>query len=104
MNAGAIAVIIAALLYLCFWPGPQGLPLIRIGIPQRTMVLETSVSGINNADIEATIRPGETLKVSIDNGMEPSRPSPILDLKCGLGQICSSNLRAKATRPKTDCF
>jgi Domain of unknown function (DUF4330) len=67
MNGGAIAVLIAALLYLCFWPGPQGLPLIRIGIPQRTMVLETSVSGINDADIKATIRPGETLEVSIDN-------------------------------------
>jgi Domain of unknown function (DUF4330) len=67
MNGGAIAVLIAALLYLCFWPGPQGLPLIKIGIPQRTMVLETSISGINDTDIQATIRSGDTVEVSIDN-------------------------------------
>jgi hypothetical protein len=67
MNGGAIAVLVAALLYLCFWPGPQGFPLIKIGIPQRTMVLEASISGINDADIKATIRPGETVQVSIDN-------------------------------------
>jgi hypothetical protein len=67
INGGAIAVLIAALLYLCFWPGPQGLPLIKIGIPQRTVVVEASISGINNADLEGTIRPGDTLKVSIDS-------------------------------------
>jgi hypothetical protein len=67
MNGGAIAVLIAALLYLCFWPGSEGLPLIKVGIPQRIVVLETSISGINDTDIASTFHPGDTLGVSIQN-------------------------------------
>jgi Domain of unknown function (DUF4330) len=67
MNGGAIAILIAALLYLGFWPGPEGLPLIKIGIPQQTVVLEANISGINDADLQSTFKPGETVNVSIDN-------------------------------------
>jgi hypothetical protein len=67
MNGGAIAILVAALLYLCFWPGPEGLPLIKVGIPQRTVVLETSISGISDTDIQGTFRPGDKVKVSIKN-------------------------------------
>jgi hypothetical protein len=67
INGGAIAILIAALLYLCFWPGPQGFPLIKIGIPQRLIAFEASISGINDADVKATIENVKTVNVSIDN-------------------------------------
>jgi hypothetical protein len=67
MNLGAIAVLVAALIYLLFWPGPEGLPLVKIGLPQRTIVLDVSIMGINDADLASTFVKGEQIKVSIDH-------------------------------------
>ncbi|WP_404789406.1 DUF4330 domain-containing protein [Altericista sp. CCNU0014] len=67
MNLGAIAVLAIAFIYLFFWPGPEGLPLVKIGLPQRAVVLEANIAGLNTTDIESTLRPGTEVKVSIKN-------------------------------------
>jgi Domain of unknown function (DUF4330) len=67
MNLGAIAVLVVAVVYLCFWPGPEGLRLIKVGLPQRAVVLETSVTGLNNTDLKSIFRPGDVVNVSIKN-------------------------------------
>jgi Domain of unknown function (DUF4330) len=67
---GAIAVLAVAVLYVLFWPGPQGLPLIKVGIPQRTVALDVSIMGINDSDLAGTLRQGGTMQVSINNAAD----------------------------------
>jgi Domain of unknown function (DUF4330) len=67
MNLGAIAILVVAFVYLLFWPGPEGLPLVKIGIPQRTIALDISIMGINDADLASTFTKGEKLNVSINH-------------------------------------
>jgi Domain of unknown function (DUF4330) len=70
INFGAIAVLAVALVYVLFWPGPQGLPLIKVGIPQRIIALDVSIIGINDADLLNTVRQGREIQVSINNGAD----------------------------------
>ncbi|MGB8703177.1 MAG: DUF4330 domain-containing protein [Thermosynechococcaceae cyanobacterium] len=70
LNLGAIAVLALSILYVFFWPGPEGLSLTKLGLPQRTITLEAVISGINSADIAATLRPGESVQASINNAPE----------------------------------
>ncbi len=67
INIGAVAILIVSILYVMFWPGPQGLPLMKVGIPQRVISVELSIMGINDADLANTVRKGEKIQVSIDN-------------------------------------
>lgn len=70
INLGAIAVLIVALVYLLFWPGSEGLPLIKIGLPQRTIALDVSIMGINDADLASTFSKGEKILVSINRASD----------------------------------
>jgi Domain of unknown function (DUF4330) len=66
INLGAIAILVVALVYLFFVPGPEGLPVVKIGIPQRTITLDVSIMGINDTDLATTFSKGEHIQVSID--------------------------------------
>ncbi len=70
INLGAIAVVVVALVYLLFWPGTEGLPLIKIGLPQRTIALDVSIMGINDADLASTFYKGEKIQVSINRAAD----------------------------------
>lgn len=70
VNLGAIAILVLSLIYVCFVPGPEGLPLIKIGLPERTITLEVSIMGMNDADLATTFRQGEAIQVSINNAPE----------------------------------
>lgn len=70
INIGAIAVLAIAVVYVLFWPGPQGLPMIKIGIPEHTISVEVSIMGINDADLKNSVQQGSTLQVSINNASE----------------------------------
>jgi Domain of unknown function (DUF4330) len=66
INLGAIAALVAALVYVLLWPGPEGLPLVKIGLPQRTITLDVSIMGINDTNLATTFSKGENIQVSID--------------------------------------
>jgi hypothetical protein len=74
INWGAIATVIIALLYLFFWPGPEGLPFVKLGLSQQTIDLEASISGINDSNVSSTFKPGTAVEVSLSN-------SPRLSMK-----------------------
>ncbi len=91
MNLGAIAVLVAAVVYLFFWPGPEGLPFIKVGLPQRSVVVETNVTGLNNTNLESIFRPGDAVKVSIKN-------SALIPLT--LKSVTKFPITVTATQPK----
>jgi Domain of unknown function (DUF4330) len=91
INLGAIAAVAIAVLYLFFWPGPEGLPFIKVGIPQRTIVLETTITGLNDKDVLSTLRQGDVVKVSINN-------APRIQMK--LGSIEKLPTTVAVTQPK----
>jgi hypothetical protein len=91
INLGAIAAVAIAFLYLFFWPGPEGLPLIKVGIPQRTIVLETTITGLNDKDVLSTFKQGAAVKVSINN-------APRISMK--LGSVEKLPNTVVATQPK----
>jgi Domain of unknown function (DUF4330) len=61
---------VVALVYLLFWPGPEGLPLVKLGLPQRTIALDVSIMGINDADLASTFSKGEKILVSINRASD----------------------------------
>jgi Domain of unknown function (DUF4330) len=91
INLGAIAAVAIAILYLFFWPGPEGLPLIKVGIPPRTIVLETTIAGLNDEDVLSTFKQGAAVEVSINN-------APRIPMK--LGSIEKLPSTVVATQPK----
>ena len=67
VNIGAIATVVLALLYLFLWPGPEGLPMVKIGIPARTIQVQATILGINDLEAAGTFQPGKAMAISVDN-------------------------------------
>lgn len=99
MNLGAIAVLAAALIYVMLWPGPEGLPLVKIGLPQRTIVLDVSIMGINDADLAKTFAKGEKIQVSIDHA--PNLPMVVKSTQ-PIPRTVASTQRDGTVKPQPD--
>jgi Domain of unknown function (DUF4330) len=99
INLGAIAVLVVALVYLLFWPGPEGLPLIKIGLPQRTIALDVSIMGINDADLASTFSKGEKIQVSINRA--PDLPMTVKATQ-SIPRTVASTQRDGSVKPQPD--
>jgi Domain of unknown function (DUF4330) len=99
MNLGAIAVLVVALAYVLFWPGPEGLPLIKIGLPQRTIALDVSIMGINDADLASTFSRGEKIHVSINHA--PDLPMTVKSTQ-PIPRTVASTQRDGSVKPQPD--
>jgi Domain of unknown function (DUF4330) len=99
MNLGAIAVLVVALVYLLLWPGPEGLPLVKIGLPQRTISLDVSIMGINDADLASAFAQGEKLQVSINHA--PDLPMVVKSTQ-SIPRTVNSTQRDGSIKPQPD--
>lgn len=75
INWGAIALILGTLAYLFFWPGPEGLPVVKAGIPAQTINIEATVTGIKDLDAQTRFQKGSKVTVIIDNA--PPQPMSV---------------------------
>jgi hypothetical protein len=73
LNWGAIALVLASLLYIFCWPGPEGLPLVKLGLSPSTINIEATVSGIKDREAQTRFQQGAQFKVIVDN----APPEPI---------------------------
>jgi hypothetical protein len=73
LNLGAIALLLVSLLYIFCWPGPEGLPLVKLGLSPSTISVEATVSGIKDRDAQARFQQGAQFKVVVDN----APPEPV---------------------------
>lgn len=73
LNLGAIAILLASLIYLCFWPGPEGLPLVTLGQSPSTIAIEATVSGIKDLEAQTRFQQGAQFNIIVDN----APPEPI---------------------------
>jgi Domain of unknown function (DUF4330) len=99
MNLGAMAVLVVAFIYLLFWPGPEGLPLVKIGLPQRTITLDVSIMGINDADLASAFSKGEKLQVSINHA--PNLPMVVKSTQ-SIARTVNSTQRDGSIKPQPD--
>jgi hypothetical protein len=66
LNWGAIAAVVLALLNIFFWPGPDGIALVKIGTPSKTVHIEATLLGLNAERAAAVFQTGTSLKATID--------------------------------------
>lgn len=66
LNWGAIVAIVLALFNIFFWPGPDGIALVKIGTPSKTVHIDTTLLGINAERAATVFQPGTSLKATID--------------------------------------
>ncbi len=67
LNLSALGVILAMIVGIFFWPGPEGVPVVTAFTPQRTLNFEVLILGINDLALEESFQPGATLQLSIDD-------------------------------------
>jgi hypothetical protein len=69
-NWGAIAILAIALLNIFFWPGPEGIALVKIGTPEKPLQIEATLLGINTERALNVFKPGSTLRATIDKNFD----------------------------------
>lgn len=99
INLGAIAILVATLIYLFLWPGPEGLPLVKVGLSPKPIAIEATVSGIKDTEAEARFQPGATFHVIVDNA--PEEPIRVKQATA-LPNSVTATLRTGAVQAQAD--
>jgi hypothetical protein len=66
LNWGAIAAVVFAVFNIFFWPGPDGIALVKIGTSSTTVHIDTTLLGLNAERAASVFQPGKSLKATID--------------------------------------